>query len=120
MRRTIRERMHGTQQHPQVTIIAMNVAIEIIKDIVKPFQCPNMPVIHSNLYMSGWASTYPCTPLRDPSFRKVHFPHINSWSCLQRIGWTRRHWHTNTHYTPARHSDSSHTSWHHTGQTKKW
>ncbi|MEQ2207111.1 hypothetical protein XENOCAPTIV_007470 [Xenoophorus captivus] len=48
MRRTIRERMHGTQQHPQVTIIATNPAIEIIKDIIKPFQCPNMPVTHSS------------------------------------------------------------------------
>ncbi|MED6289156.1 hypothetical protein CHARACLAT_033466 [Characodon lateralis] len=49
MRRTIRERMHGTQQHPQVTIIATNTAIEIIKDIIKPFQCPNMPVINAKL-----------------------------------------------------------------------
>ncbi|MEQ2274438.1 hypothetical protein XENORESO_022175 [Xenotaenia resolanae] len=49
MRRTIRERMHSTQQHPQVTIIATNTATEIIKDIIKPFQCPNMPVIHTKL-----------------------------------------------------------------------
>ncbi|MEQ2280794.1 hypothetical protein AMECASPLE_023603, partial [Ameca splendens] len=52
IKRTIKDLIHGTQQHPQVTIIATKTAMDINNDIINPLQCPNMPVIHSSRGLS--------------------------------------------------------------------
>ncbi|MEQ2237104.1 hypothetical protein ILYODFUR_019596 [Ilyodon furcidens] len=52
MKRTIRALMHGTQQQPQVTIMAAKIAIEIINDMTKPFHLPNISVNHCSNALS--------------------------------------------------------------------
>ncbi|MEQ2301586.1 hypothetical protein AMECASPLE_037596 [Ameca splendens] len=48
IKRTIKDLIHGTQQHPHVTVIATKTAMDINNDIINPFQCPNKPVIQSS------------------------------------------------------------------------